>query len=106
MTPSASRAHSIGQPDPRPALLADDVKNLVVDGLEAAGSPEAASLVRLRQVESSILRGWIVRGQPTAFLRLEGSSTRRIVVGEGYAGSAAKLVDSAAEVPPDALLRK
>jgi hypothetical protein len=93
------------KPDPRPALVADDVKDLVVDGLEAAAGPGAGSLVRLRQVDGALVRGWISRGSPATLLRLEGAGTRRIVLGEGDVGSVAKPADLAPGVSPEALIR-
>lgn len=85
------------QPDPRPALVADDVRELVVDGLNAACTPEARAVVALRDVQEAFLRAWVARGA-AALLRVEGAATRRIVLGQGDS-TAPTLVDRAPDAP-------
>ena len=81
------------------------MRDLVVAGLDAACTPQAPAAIRLHDVQGACVREWIARGSPAALLRLEGAATGRIVLGEGDAGSLAKLVDLAAGVPHDALLQ-
>jgi hypothetical protein len=68
------------QTDTRPAIVCDDVRDLVVDHLDAQVAPAAAAQILLTSTQGALLRGC----RPPAtdvFLRLAGACDRILVVG-------------------------
>ncbi len=94
---------SSGQSDLRPALIADDVADLDVQGLRAGGSGagEAIRLVDTRDVVVSASRPL---GQPAAFVSVRGAASSNIdlAVGPGLDNATAAVV-VADDVPADAV---
>ncbi len=72
------------QADARPALVCDDVHDLVVDHLNAQVQPETTAQIYLKDTRGALLRGC---RPPTTkvFLRLAGTSDRILVVGNDLA---------------------
>ncbi len=65
-------------PDVRPALLCDDVEGLRVEGLSAAGVPETAALIRLRNTRDALIARSRAAASVDAFLLLEGAASTGI----------------------------
>ena len=91
------------QPERRPALICDDVKDMVVDGLDAVKAPGPLPLVRLAQVENVLFRGCTLRNPVDTFLRLEGPATAHVVLMGNDVSRAGKPTDLARDVSRDAL---
>ncbi|NQT13678.1 MAG: membrane dipeptidase, partial [Planctomycetes bacterium] len=68
------------RPDLRHALVLDDAEDVLVDGLDAAFSPGAAAMIRLKQVKGAVIRNSGPKGATETFLRLEGEGCRGIVL--------------------------
>jgi hypothetical protein len=90
-------------PDRRHALVCDDVKDLVVDSLDAAAATDAAAVLRFTQVEGAIVRNCSLRGDVPTFLKLEGDATNRVVLLSNELSRAARLFDVRADVPHGAI---
>jgi hypothetical protein len=71
---------SVGQDDPRPAIVCDDVRGLEIASLRADVSPPHNCGVRLRDVEGAWIRECRSDAAIDSFLRLEGDTCRRIHV--------------------------
>jgi hypothetical protein len=65
-------------PDLRPAVVCDDVEDLYVDGLSAAGNIDMESLIRLRGVRNAFIRGSRPLGEVKSFVRIEGGSEEEV----------------------------
>ena len=91
-------------PDGRHALVCDDVKDLVIDDLNAQGAPTAAALIRMHEVEQAFVRNCRLRTSVGVFLSLEGPSTRHILLTGCDLSQAATLARFAAGTPERALL--
>ena len=91
------------QPDQRPAMICDDVKDLLVDGLDAVKALGPLPLVRLTQVENVLFRACTLRNPVDTFLRLEGPATAHVVLMGNDLSRAGKPTDLAPDVSRDAL---
>jgi len=91
------------KPDLRPALVCDDIENLSVDGLEAAWSPGAASMVRFSQVRGAMVRGCRPAAAGATFLRLDGAGTRGVSVQANDFRGVGKVFEAAPDVQTGAL---
>lgn len=93
-------------PDPRPALVADDVQQLSVDGLQAAVSNAAPAFLHLRNARQVSIAAAFPEGAPAAFLKVEGAGSAGILLenGSGEASNSDWIVVGE-EVPADALRR-
>jgi hypothetical protein len=91
------------KPELRHAVVFDDAEDVTVDGLDADGSPGAATTVRLTGVRGARIRGCTPRATAGAFLRLEGEACRRIVLRENDLRGVGKIADVAPEVADDTL---
>lgn len=65
--------------DLRPALIADDVKDLIIDGLRTGNVASAAPVVWLNGTADAMIRGCRA-AQAQTFLRVSGAASSRIVV--------------------------
>jgi hypothetical protein len=70
----------LASPDLRPAVTCDDVVDLEIAGLKAAGNREAESLIRLQETKSALIQGTRLLGAAGMFLRVEGSHSREITL--------------------------
>ncbi len=66
--------------DLRPALICDDVQDLELDGLRAAGSPGAESLIRLRDMRGAFIHASRPLNEVQAFVRVEGAASGDILL--------------------------
>ena len=64
----------------RPAVVADDVRRLDVDGLRATAVVDGGPLLRLRNVRRAFVRGAVAAPGTRAMVRVEGDQTERVVV--------------------------
>lgn len=91
------------EPDVRPALLLDDVRNAVLDGFAADTVPAAAPVVHANQSSSIMLRTpQSVAGSPV-FLRVTGPASGRIFLRDANLVNATRLHESAEGAPADAV---
>lgn len=82
---------SLENPDPRPALVCEDVGGLDVDGFRA-DPPREAPLLLLAGVRDAFIRGARAMPGTAAFVRVEGADTRRITLrGNDLRGAARKV---------------
>ena len=93
------------RPDLRHAVLADDVKRLRIETLEADGVPGAAAVIRLIHVDGAEVRRCKAYAAANPFLLLEGNRTRQVMLEQNDLGAAVKQVEfsrgaSAQEVSP------
>ena len=90
-------------PDPRHAIVCEDVESLAVDGFDAACSPDGAAMLSLVQVRDAILRGSQPLAKAGTFLSLAGNTSRHVtLLGNDFSG-VGRLVELAPEVPKDAV---
>jgi len=61
--------------DHRPAVVLDDVRKVTLDGLDAAWSAGAASLLRLNDVRDALIRGCRPPAGVDVFLTVQGART-------------------------------
>jgi polygalacturonase len=94
------------KPDLRPALVCDDVENLNVDGLEAAWSAGAVSMVRFSQVRGATVRGCRPEAPAATFLRLENAATRGVLLMANDFRGVGKVFEAAPDVPKDAIVEQ
>ena len=69
-----------GAGEVRPAVVADDVRRLDVDGLGATPVGDGGPLLRLIDVRRAFVRGAVAAPGTRAMVRVEGAKTERIVV--------------------------
>jgi polygalacturonase len=58
-------------PDPRPALVCDDVENIVLDGFRGQCQPDGAAFTVMKDTKGALIRGSVAPESCPAFLRLE-----------------------------------
>ncbi|MHB0958041.1 MAG: glycoside hydrolase family 28 protein [Pirellulaceae bacterium] len=66
--------------DARPALMCDDVADLDVSGLQAAGGREGEPLIRLYATHDAFIHGSRPLGEIDTFVRIEGEACRDITL--------------------------
>jgi hypothetical protein len=81
------------RPDLRHAVLADDVKRLRIEALEADGVPGAEAVIRLVQVDGAEIRRCKASATADPFLLLEGDRTRQVVLEENDLAAAARQIE-------------
>jgi len=81
------------RPDLRHAVLADDVKRLKIEALEADCAKDAAAVLRFVEVDGAEIRRCKAPAAANPFLLLEGSRTRQVVLEQNDLSGAAKQVD-------------
>jgi len=68
------------EPDMRPALMFDDVKNLDMDGIDADAPPSGLPVMRLKQVRRAFIRGCSASPDTGTYVQVEGEETEKISV--------------------------
>ena len=81
------------RPDLRHAVVADDVKQLKIEALEADGVPGAAAVIRLVHVDGAEIRRCKATASANPFLLLEGDRTRHVVLEENDLAAAARQIE-------------
>jgi hypothetical protein len=90
-------------PDPRHAVVCDDVERLMVDGLDTTFSPGGLPMLSFRQVREAMVRGCQPRAAGGTFLRLAGDASRDVVLTANDLSALEKAVESTADVRTGAL---
>lgn len=93
------------KPDPRHAMVFDDVQDLTVERLSAPYAPDAVAPMRLTRVRSATIRDCQAPQGANPFLRIEGSSTKDIRLEGNDLGPAKEAVDVGDDVPKGAVTR-
>jgi polygalacturonase len=83
----------VSQPDLRPALILDHVKDIAINGLSVQGNPAAESVLRLVDTEQALVTAPRLLGTATTFLRLEGAANKEIVMSGGDISKAKQALD-------------
>ncbi len=87
----------------RPAVIFDDVLEADLDGLRPATVSAEAPVVWFHNVANAMIRGARVRATIPLFLRVSGPHSAAIRLFENDIGAAARLVEAAADTPPEAV---
>jgi hypothetical protein len=82
---------TVGEPDPRPALILDDVREATVKSLVATAPAGGAPVAWLRSTQDCLLDG-IRSAEAQTLARLSGGETARVRVVAGAAGPARQVV--------------
>lgn len=80
------------QPDPRPAIIADDVTRLELSGFDSANIPEEEPLLLFRNVVSALLYGNQLSAPVNVFLSVQGSNSKNIALRANALEMARKIV--------------
>jgi len=91
------------QPDGRPALYAEDARDLVVSGLHAAVTDSTPACVWLKNVSGAHLSAFGFRGTPRALLHVEGQRSDKIFVSDWGLPNFARILDLGPGTPTDAV---
>jgi len=89
--------------DMRHALVFEDVEDALIDGLDAACSPGASSILRLTDVKGVFVRGCRPRAGTNVFLKLQGAQSERVVLAGNDLSAVSKVAERGREVPETAL---
>lgn len=90
-------------PDLRPAVLFDHVHDAAVNGLSAAGNPQARSVLRIINSKDVLVSAARVLSPASTFLRLEGDANTSIVIDGGSITKAGKPLACAEGTDPKAV---
>jgi polygalacturonase len=91
------------KPDLRHAMVFDDAEDVTIDGLDATCSPDAAALLRLKQVRRLALRRCAPKADVDVLLRIEGDKTEKITLRECDLARVKRPLDAADDVPESAV---
>jgi len=95
---------SWNDPDLRPALVFDDIRDLELVGLNVATLTANEPVVWLHQVIGALLQGCKLGGDAQQFLRLSGAASRGVMLASNDLTRVARAVERAPEVPESAVL--
>lgn len=82
-------------PELRPAIILEQVEDVMMNGLSVEGNPGAESLLRLKDTKHAYLAAVRVLAPSSTFLRVEGAGCENIALDGGDLTRAAKAVDYA-----------
>jgi polygalacturonase len=88
--------------DARPALVCDEIEGLDIEGAVFASSAEGPA-IRLSQVKDAFIRGCRAAGPVRAYVRVAGDRTERVSIIGNDLSKAARPVETAPDVPSDAV---
>ncbi|MCI0491617.1 MAG: glycoside hydrolase family 28 protein [Planctomycetes bacterium] len=91
------------EPDPRPAMVFDDVEHLTLSSFDADQWPNSLPMLSLIQTRGALISGCQPRLADGTFLRLSGSGTRRVTLVANDFSHVGKVAEFAADVAKDAL---
>lgn len=91
------------QPDARPALLFDDAQDVKVFDLTAQSVAQTPALIWLRQTDGVLIAGCQPRSPASAFVRVEGDHSRRVVLANNDLRNVGKAAERSPQVPDTAL---
>ena len=90
--------------DARPALIADDVRDLDVLNLHAPTAAGAGALIRLNDVQGAQIHGCQVTNEMATFLSVTGEKTRAIKLRDNDLHAVQLTFSKTADVPADAVV--
>jgi polygalacturonase len=90
-------------PDPRPALVCEDVTDLTIAGFESTNTATVDPLISLRNTMQVYLHGSRASGQTKLFLQVAGAHSERIVLGTNDYGSAEQVFSCVDGAKPEAV---
>jgi polygalacturonase len=82
----------VDAPDLRPAVVLDHVSDAAIDGLSAAGNPQAKSLLRFVESKDALLTATRVLTPASVFLQVEGAGSQGITIDGGDVSKASTAV--------------
>lgn len=88
--------------DHRPAVVADDVTQLTIRGLQAKATDQALALIKLSNVQAATVRQNTVQSNPKTFVLVEGPRSHSIQIGANELNGA-KAVELHPQVKNDAV---
>jgi polygalacturonase len=88
--------------DKRHALVCEDVADLTVDNLDADHYPGGEAMLRFTDVVTALVRGCGPKAGTGLFLRLEGSSSKRVVLMANDFSNVKSVVQVGSDVPETA----
>jgi hypothetical protein len=83
---------TVSAPDLRPAIVLDDVQDVMLNALSVQGNPEAESVLRFRNVSDVLVSAPRVLTRSPAFLQLEGTNNANVILDGGDLTKAARAV--------------
>lgn len=92
----------VEKPDLRPAVVLEHVTDGAINGLSAQGNREAKSVMRFVETQDVLLTASRVLTPAAAFLQVEGSSSKGLVVDGGDLSKAAQVLTFEAGAGKDA----
>lgn len=93
----------VTKPDLRPALVFENVSDASINGLSAQGNPKAESLLRFNNTTDTLITACRILSPAGAFLQVEGSSSKGIVIDGGDLSKATAPVAFTAGASKDAV---
>jgi polygalacturonase len=97
---------SFEQPDARPALVADDVRQLDVFGARFAQNPGGGPAMIFRNVQGAMVHGCRPWQDMATYLRVEGRKSEGIALVANDLRQARKAFDLSADVPPGSVVNR
>jgi len=94
---------SFDKPDHRPALVCDDVSELKLFDFDAQSSPQAKSLIVLKNTDGAFLHACRPQKTETAFLIIEGEKTKNISLINNDLRRVKTIIQRTKEVPETAV---
>jgi len=96
---------NLGSNDLRPALICEDVKDLVVDNWTLPETKGAEAIIRLENVADAKITEVKAGGGAAAFVRVEGAGSKRIKVSRNKVPGSWKTIELATSAPTSAVLK-
>ena len=94
------------QPDARPALVADDVRQLDVFGARFAQNPGDGPAMLFRNVQGAMIHGCRPSQDMSTYLRVEGSESDGVALVANDLRQARKAFEASADVPSGAVVNR
>ena len=70
-----------GDPDQRPALICEDVEELIIEGFSAEATEKTTSIIRLHNVRTAMLSGLMSSDGNIPFIELTGKNSDDVSLG-------------------------
>jgi polygalacturonase len=93
----------LAAPDPRHAVVFDDVEELDLDGLDCAWSPGAAPLLKMTRTRAAMIRGCRPQAPQGVFLKVEGQENAGIALLANDLRQAGKWLEAEPDTARDAV---
>jgi len=93
----------LAENDRRHALVFEDVKDALIDGLDVPWSPGAGAILRLTDVKGVFIRGCRPPAGTDVFLKLQGAQSEDVVLAGNDLSGVSSVAELALDVPETAL---